>query len=73
MPRTLKEIRNEKSIGQQFMAERLGISKAHYCNIENGKRGLSYPMAVAISKILDVPIQDIFFEHQDDKMKTATL
>ena len=33
------------------MAERLGISKPFYCQIENGSRRLSYDMAVRIAEI----------------------
>ncbi|HBC94694.1 MAG TPA: XRE family transcriptional regulator [Pelotomaculum sp.] len=72
MQKSLKSIRAEKGIGQQFMANQLGISKTHYCNLENGKRRLSYAMALQISQILKVPIQNIFFGELDAKMKTGT-
>ena len=60
-----------KGLGQQTMADNLGISKSHYCNLENGKRRLSYATALKISGILKVPIQNIFFEEHDAKMKTG--
>ena len=72
MQKPLKEIRLGKKIGQKSMSEQLGISKAHYCNLENGKRRLSYSMALKIASILKVPIQNIFFEKQGAKMKTGT-
>lgn len=69
--KTLKEIRLENGLGQKFMSEQLGVSKPHYCNLENGNRRLSYSMAVKISAILNVPLQDIFFEKQVAKTKTT--
>ncbi len=68
--KSLKELREEACITQEGMARRLNISKAHYCNLENGKRRLSYPMAVEISKILDESLSNIFFEGQ--VIKTIT-
>lgn len=70
--KTLKEIRLEHGLGQKFMSEQLGVSKPHYCNLENGNRRLSYGMAVKIAAVLNVPLQDIFFEKQVAKTKTKT-
>ena len=68
--KSLKEIREEKEITQEDMAHSLKISKSHYCNLENGKRRLSYGLAKNISNILDVPLDGIFFEGQVINLKT---
>lgn len=55
--------RIEKGFTHKIMAELLGISKPYYCQIENGKRTLSYEMAYKISKILDTKPDELFYDH----------
>lgn len=55
----LKSIRLEKGWTQQYVADKLGITKGSYSNIENGVRDPSLKTAIKISKLLQVPI-DIF-------------
>ncbi len=54
--------RIEKGYTHKFMSELLNISKSYYCQLENGKRTLSYKMAFDISKILDTKPDDLFYE-----------
>jgi putative transcriptional regulator len=54
--------RIEKGFTHKIMAELLDISKPYYCQIENGKRTLSYEMAYKISKILDTKPDELFYE-----------
>ena len=49
------------------MAEKLGISKPFYCQIENGKRRLTYEMAVKISAIFKKKPDAIFYETYENK------
>ena len=58
----LKELRKKKKLTAREMAEKLGISKPFYCQIENGKRRLSYKMAVKIAKVFGCKPDDIFYE-----------
>ena len=44
------------------MAIKLGISKPFYWQIENGKRNLSYKMAVKIASIFKMKPDDIFYK-----------
>jgi len=60
--KSLKQLREEKKLSQDFIANKIGISKPHYCNIENGKRTLSYERACSIAKILGVKITDFFWQ-----------
>lgn len=57
----LKEIRRKKNLSYQDMADQLNISKTFYWQIENGKRRLSYSMAVKISDIFYLTPDDIFY------------
>ncbi len=62
MYKKLKELRQEKRYTTQKMGEKLGISKAFYCQIENGKRRLSYDMAIRIAAIFRVRPDTIFYD-----------
>jgi len=60
----LRENRLHKKMTYQEVADELGISKEHYWFIENGKRGLSYEMAVRIAKVFNKNPDDIFLESE---------
>ena len=72
MYKKLKEIRYENKYTTKIMAEKLGISKPFYCQVENGVRRLSYDMAVRIAMIFGLKPDDIFFndhiEYKKDKL-----
>ncbi len=61
MYQKLKLLRRKKGYKTEQMAEFLGISKAFYSQIENGKRRLSYDMAVRIAKIFHLHPDSIFY------------
>ncbi|MBB4823730.1 putative transcriptional regulator [Sporosarcina luteola] len=56
----LQRVRINRGLSYQDMASKLGITLQAYWMIENGKRGLSYAMAVKIAKILEMTPDDIF-------------
>lgn len=58
--KNLKKVRIDSGFSYQDMAESLGITLQAYWMIENGKRGLSYVMAVRIAKALDSTPDEIF-------------
>lgn len=58
---TLKELRNSKKLTNKDMAEKLGISKPFYCQIENGSRRLSYDMAVRIAEVFNKKPDKLFY------------
>lgn len=64
MYRKLKELRKKKKYTTQIMAEKIGISKPFYCQIENGTRRLSYRMAVEIAAIFHKKPDYLFYEDQ---------
>ena len=59
---TLRELRRANNLTSKQMAEKLGISKAFYSQIENRTRRLSYDMAIKISKIFNSKPDKIFYE-----------
>jgi putative transcriptional regulator len=58
----LKDARIKKGYTHLQMATLLNISKPYYWQIENNKRGLSYPMAYKIAKTLNMTPDDLFLE-----------
>ena len=58
----LKKIRVKSGLTCGDMAQKLDISKPFYWQIENGKRNLSYKMAVKIASIFKMRPDDIFYK-----------
>ena len=64
----LKELRKQKKYTTNDMAEKLGISKPFYCQIENQKRRLSYEMAVKIARVFHTTPDEIFYDDMVEKI-----
>lgn len=62
----LKEVRKNKKMTAREVAEKVGISKPFYCQIENCKRRLSYDTAVKIANVFGVTPDHLFY---DDTLK----
>lgn len=60
----LKEVREKSGLSGTDVADIVGISKGYYSLLENGKRGLSYPMAVKIAAVFNSKPDDIFLKHE---------
>ncbi len=58
----LKKRRLEKKYTCQHMAEKLGVSKPFYWQIENDKRRLSYKMAFKIAQIFNTKPDKLFYD-----------
>ncbi|WP_446935885.1 helix-turn-helix domain-containing protein [Lysinibacillus fusiformis] len=73
-PNNLKRLREERGIQQKFVAEYIGVSANYYCQIENGRRGLSTKYLPKIREFFGVSLDEIFFEYEIancDSDKTA--
>lgn len=57
---TIKEIRLQKSINQQVIADSLGVDVAVISNIERGKRDLKVKELEIISNTLGINVIDLF-------------
>ena len=66
MYKKLKEMRYKNGLTAREVAERVGISKAFYCQLENRKRRLSYETAIRIANVFNVKPDYIFY---DDTIK----
>ncbi len=58
----LKKIRIKNNMTLVDVANRVGISKPFYCQIENGKRRLLYETAVKIAKVFNVKPDYLFYD-----------
>lgn len=56
----LREVRFAHNKTLQQVADEIEVSKPYYWQIENGKRGLSYGLAVKISSVFNMNPDDIF-------------
>lgn len=64
----LKQIRHKKGYTTKDMADKLEISKAFYCQLENNKRTLTYKMALKIAKIFNTKPDNLFYEDFKQRM-----
>ena len=67
MYQTLRNLRKKQGYTTQDMAEKLGISKPFYSQIENQARKLSYDMAIKIADIFHKKPDQIFLvDHKNE-------
>lgn len=62
MKNRLKVLRAEHDFTQQTLAEKLGVSRQTINAIEKGKFDPSLPLAFAIARLFEQPIEAIFFD-----------
>lgn len=62
MYKFLRNLRIKNQYTTKMMAEKLGISKPFYSQLENQNRRLSYEMAVKISNVFGLKPDDIFYK-----------
>lgn len=55
----IKELRIAKGYTQEYMAERIGISRQKYARIENGVNSITLEILAKVSLLLDVMVGDI--------------
>lgn len=68
----LKLIREQSGKNYQEVANEVGISKPYYWQIENGKRGLSYELAVKIANVFGKKPDEIFLLDELTKEEQPT-
>ena len=63
----LKWMRKRNGLTCADMADKLNISKPFYWQIENGRRRLSYIMAIKIASIFHCKPDDLFYDDLTNK------
>ncbi|OXS77918.1 helix-turn-helix transcriptional regulator [Domibacillus enclensis] len=60
----LKKERNSRGLSCQQVADKVNISKEYYWMIENGKRRLTYELAVKIASVFKKKPDSIFLDSE---------
>lgn len=55
----LKNIRNERNLSQQEIADRLGVSRSCYAHYEAGNRGMDINVLFKLCDIYNVDVNEI--------------
>lgn len=61
MRNSLATLRKERRLSQEDLGKLLGVSRQTIISIEKGRFDPSLPLAFAIAKTFDLPIEEIFF------------
>lgn len=67
----LKELRRTNNMTAREVAEKVGISKPFYCQLENCKRRLSYETALKIADVFDVKPDYLFYDETLKQIKNV--
>lgn len=65
MRRKLRKVRLERGLTQREVAEKIGIARNTYTNIELGNKNPSLEVALNLKKVLKYDKDDIFFIQKD--------
>lgn len=65
MKNRLKVLRAERDWSQAELAMQLDVSRQAVNAIETGKHDPSLPLAFRISRLFEMPIEEIFHDEQD--------
>ena len=63
----LSELRKEKGINQTDLGRMVGVSRQTISLIERGDYNPSVMVALSLSKVFDVSVEDIFTLEEDDE------
>ena len=61
MKNAVRELRQEHRWTQQELGAKVGTSRQAIIAIENGRFDPSLPLAIKLSRILNKPIEELFF------------
>lgn len=64
----IRALRAEKGWSQAALADQLGVSRQSVNAIETGKYDPSLPLAFAIARLFEKPIEEIFDDEIDAQM-----
>ena len=56
----LRDARDTQNLTQEAVAVQAGISRTYYNHIETGRRVPSLKVALALARILGVPVESLF-------------
>lgn len=66
MENRLEELRRERGIKQEDLAQELGVSRQTISSLEKGRYNPSILLAFKIARRFDLQIEDVFIYREDD-------
>lgn len=55
----IRQVRNDKNLSQEFVAEQIGCSQSHYAKLENGKVKLNIEILQKIATVFKVRVSEL--------------
>ncbi len=70
MKNRLEEIRKQRGIRQEELAEAMGVSRQTISSLENGRYNPSVILAIKLARYFETKVEDIFiYEEAQDERK----
>lgn len=66
MKNNLEELRNQRGLTQQELADQVEVSRQTIISLENGRYNPSILLAFRLSQLFQMKIEDIFFYIPED-------
>jgi transcriptional regulator with XRE-family HTH domain len=61
----IKLLRQQKGVSQEYLGERLGVTRSFISRMENGKRPISLDKIERIADVLDVEVDDLLIDKNE--------
>ena len=68
MKNRITELRKEKKLTQQDLANLLGVTRQTIISLENGRYNPSITLAFKLARTFDMQIEDIFIYEEGDEL-----
>jgi putative transcriptional regulator len=65
----LEELRKQRGIKQEELAEKLEVSRQTVGSLENGRYNPSIILAIKIARFFDMNVEEIFIYEEDSSLK----
>jgi putative transcriptional regulator len=63
----VRELRNAAGLSQSALGTRLGVSRQTINSIEAGRYMPSLPLALALGRLFEVAVEDMFIEDEEGR------
>ncbi|VMZ92381.1 transcriptional regulator [Streptococcus pneumoniae] len=67
MKNNLEELRKQKGINQEDLADTLKVSRQTISSLENGRYNPSIILAIKIARYFEKPVEEIFIYEEEEK------
>lgn len=68
----IRELRSSRGLKAKFVAAKLGLSSAQYCDLEKGRKKLTADIVARLACILDVKTDDILCPEVSGTLNSAS-